>query len=55
MQWWDTPTDGPGGALAGPRPGKAPDLLVRAGIPVGDSGSRVTFRLTAQVRAQKSA
>lgn len=41
------------GWLNGFWPGNAPQLLVRAGIPVGDIGSKGTFRLAAQVRSGK--
>ncbi|MER5226343.1 hypothetical protein [Streptomyces flaveus] len=47
MRRWEAPTDAPEGALTGPWPGNAPELLVRAGIWVGDIGSKVAFRLTA--------
>ncbi|GGK69387.1 hypothetical protein [Streptomyces flaveus] len=46
MQRWEAPTDDPEGALAGPWPRNAPELLVRAGIRVGDIGSKVAFRLS---------
>ncbi|MEY9989529.1 hypothetical protein ABIE67_001561 [Streptomyces sp. V4I8] len=43
------------GASAGPWPGNAPELLVRAGIPVGDIGSKGAFQLAAQLCAAKGA
>lgn len=38
-QGWETPRDDAEGDRAGPWPGKAPEQLVRAEIPVGDIGS----------------
>lgn len=47
MQRWEVPTGDAEGALTGPWPGNAPELLVRPGILVGDIGSEAAFQLTA--------
>ncbi|MFG3509424.1 hypothetical protein ACGF5F_28435 [Streptomyces sp. NPDC047821] len=47
MRRWEEVTDDEERALAGPWPGNAPELLVGVGIPVGDIGSKVMFRLAA--------
>ncbi|MCX5317073.1 tyrosine recombinase XerC [Streptomyces sp. NBC_00154] len=49
MRRWEEATDDDDAesALAGPWPGNAPELLVRAGIRVGDIGSKGVFRLAA--------
>ena len=46
MQRWQAPMSDAEGDLAAPWPGNAPELLVRAGIPVGDIGSKGASRLT---------
>lgn len=55
MQRWEAPMGDAEGDLAGPWPGNAPELLVRAGIPVGDIGSKGASRLTASPHAAKGA
>lgn len=55
MQRWEAPMGDAEGDSAGPWPGNAPELLVRAGIPVGDIGSKGASRPTAQPCAAEGA